>query len=295
MTIPYHIAFEEKDESTIIEAHNLIQKIFAEVDQTYNIWNPASEISRFNDWKEEAPFQCSAQLWSFLQDLGQFVEISDYLFDPTIEPLQSVWRTALENGTCPSKEEVGSLLTCVGWNKIVFLEGTRILKTHPGIRIDVGGVAKGHAVDLLTENLMRLEFTSLYVEWGGEVRVQGNHPSKRPWKIGIESPYENSPLPEIELTSGAVATRGDYMQYWEHPSQNVRLFHIMNPSSGCFLQSGPSSIASATVSHPSCRVADALATILLLKEHKEQALQLFEEKISKKYPEAKCWIISHNS
>jgi FAD:protein FMN transferase len=295
MTIPYHIAFNQTDSNSLQQAQNLIREIFVEVDQTYNVWNPTSEISRLNAWTEKEPFQCTKNFWNFLKGIGQFVEISDKMFDPTIEPLQAVWRSSLENGTLPSRDEVSSLLSCVGWDKLIFLEGERILKTHGGTKVDVGGIAKGHAVDLLTEGLQQLGFSSLYVEWGGEVRVQGSHPSKRPWKIGIESPYENASLQTLEIKEGAVATSGDYMQYWKIPSQNFRFFHIMDPFTGHFLQSTPTSIASVTVYHPSCRVADALSTILLLMEHKKDAMELFDKKISKQYPEARCWILSHDS
>jgi len=291
MTIPYHIIVSAPANPSL---ESLIQTTFAEIDATYNYWNPDSELSSLNRWKSQKPFQCSEQLWSLLQWCDRFVLYSNALFDPTIAPLQRAWRESLEKNTIPSRKSLQALQKKLGWEQLLFLNNRKIIKKNPLTTLDLGGIAKGYAVDLLVERLSTL-CSSLYVEWGGEIRVQGNHPEGRPWKIGIRDPVQPKKIvTTIELTDAAIATSGNYLQYWEieENGKQKKLSHIMNTQTQKPYEITSTKINSVTVQASSCLAADAIATILLMTENQKQATDLIAKKLQSTFPELRCWIFS---
>jgi thiamine biosynthesis lipoprotein len=212
MTIPYHIIVED-GKSNEENAKNIVIHTFEEVDSVFNKWNPESEISLLNQWSTSKPFKCSPELFSMLTQCERFFTVTQGRFDPTVEPLEQLWKTALDNGVLPQQEDIDALRPALGWERIHLHNGT-VIKEHPKTALDFGGVAKGHAVDLLVERLAKAGFTSVYVEWGGEIRTQGSHPDGRPWRVGIRHPHkENTVLQVLEVEDVALATSGDYHQY----------------------------------------------------------------------------------
>lgn len=294
MTIPYHIILAGGN-ATEEAARHVIVDTFRNIDVVFNKWNPNSEISQLNNFTTTEPFPCSQELFSMLLQCDRFATISHGLFDPTVEPLERVWKRALDKGTIPTKEEIDAIFPALGWDKIHLAECS-VIKEHPLTALDLGGIAKGHAVDLLVERLAKQGFSSVYVEWGGEIRTQGKHPENRPWKIGIRHPQKTNTVLEIlETESTALATSGDYYQYWtiDVNGEKKRFFHIFDIRQLQPLEATSTSPVSVTIQHKSCLVADAIAKMFFFAQSKDEAMLLFEHYIRPMFPSARIWVYSH--
>lgn len=264
MTIDYQIQIGDplssQDELKVLAIAN---DVFNKINQVFNKWNPQSELSQVNAAPANQPLLLSQELTDFLQDVGRLVSFSEGRFDPTIEPLERLWKLNLQLGQIPSEQELADLAPAIGWHHI-HLAGNLFWKEHPLTSIDLSGVVKGHAIDLLAQELTLAGFKNIYVEWGGEIKAQGNHPSGRPWKIAIAGHS-----PKIPLRNQAIATSGNYLQNWN--VGGICYTHIIDPRTQIPLKVEKTSISSASVLSDSCKEADALATALMLFPTQEEA------------------------
>ncbi len=234
----------------------LIVSAFEEIHQIYNNWNPQSEISRFNALPAFQPHTLSKELAAMLLAVDRLVHLTDGRFDPTVEPLARLWKASLCMGELPNLTESPR----IGWHHIHF-DGETVWKDQEGVAIDLGGIAKGWAVDQILERVENAGYDHLYVEWGGEIRVKGRHPSGRAWRVAILGG------PSLELKNQAIATSGSYRQNWT--IDGVSYTHIIDPRSKEPLQAP--CIQSVSILAPTCMEADALATALMLFSSAKQA------------------------
>jgi thiamine biosynthesis lipoprotein len=296
MTINYHITIGTKlDSDKKQSVEKLIASVFSEINFIYNKWNPNSEISKLNRLKANEIVPLSAELEDFLKKTQQIVELSEGLFDPTIEPLQRIWKQHLALGEEPSQNEIQAIMPAVGWDKIHFENGF-FSKDHDLTSIDLGGIAKGYCVDLLVERLNAEGYKDVFVEWGGEIRASGQHPANRPWHIFISRLEDTNPthaIAHLDLHDEAIATSGDYLQNWKITRNGVSkvYFHILDPRTGYPLISSESRISSASVLAPTCMFADGLATVAMMFSSVEEA-KAWSLKVQEKFPEVTFWMIT---
>lgn len=295
MTIDYRITVGKSlSESEIKLVQNIISSTFHEVDTVFNKWNPNSELSQLNSGMADEKIKISPELVRLLDLTNRIVTLTEGRFDPTIEPLQQLWKSRLENKQIPSPNEIASIQEALGWDKI-HVDNGFFHKDHDKTQLDLGGIAKGYCVDLLVERINAAGYPDVFVEWGGEIRASGQHPDQRPWKIFISRLGNNSPDDAIDiltLNNQAIATSGDYLQNWQVGAESY--FHILDPVTLQPLKIRPDSVASASVLAPSCAVADGLATALMMFENAEKA-QKWAEKLKEIDPELSFWIISRRS
>ncbi len=264
---------------------SLIDQTFNEVDQIYNYWNPYSEISLLNKLKKHEKKKISQKLKQFLEITEKIVLLTEGRFDPTIRPLQILWKNYLEKGIAPPQEEIAALLPAVGWDKIHFSDGF-FRKDHDATSLDLGGIAKGYCVDLIAEKFSDAGFHDFYIEWGGEIYTNGKHPDDRPWRVFISKlgdPDPENAVAIVELHDEAIATSGDYHQNWM--AGNVKYTHIIDPKTGAPLISDPEAIASASVVAPTCTLADGLATALMMPSTNMEWI----EKLQTEFPSIRFW------
>lgn len=294
MTIDYHISIG--DSITSVQKQD-IQKIidvtFKEIDTIYNKWNPDSELSHLNHLPAHTPHILSPQLSQFLQRLDPLVRLSEGRFDPTIEPIQQLWKEKLEQGRRPTQTEIENLRPCIGWHTIHFEDGI-FYKEDEKTQLDLGGVVKGFCVDLIIERLHQTGLNHLYVEWGGEIRTLGFHPLKRPWRVYItylDNIDPSQAIAHIDLIDCALATSGDYFQYWKITTEDKEEIycHVFNPLTLAPLKIRPNSVASASLLAADCLTADALAKVLMLFNSVEDAKKWMEG-LQIQFPNIACWI-----
>jgi len=291
MTMSYKIILGERLFShRRNEVSQMIGETFREVDIIYNKWNPESEISKLNRSSANQKISLSIELEQFLLETDHLISLSRGRFDPTVEAIQKVWKKQLNRGQTPSDEEIREVSAAVGWKHLHFENGF-FWKDHDLLEIDLGGIAKGYAIDLIVKRLNAQGYRDVYVEWGGEIRTSGKHPEGRPWRIFISSmgsPDPSKALAIVEMGDQAVASSGDYLQNWT--VDEVTYFHIFNPKTLCPLIATDTTVCSATVITHRCMIADFLATTAMLFSSPEEAKEWLEE-LKTEFPDLQYWTV----
>ena len=172
-------------------------------------------------------------------------------------PLVSLWRNAQKSGALPTSKEILNAKASVGMNNIKLMPENMVEMLNPNTKIDLGGIAKGYAIDEIARVLRNHGFEDFFIDAGGDLYAGGNSCKGRPWKIGVRDPRDKSKIVDaISVSNAAVVTSGDYERFFEIDGR--KWSHIINPVSG-YPQKG---VASATVIAPNATMADALATSL---------------------------------
>ncbi len=233
-----------------------IDAVFAEMERVNQQMSPyidSSELSQLNASATKAPVTVSAELFALLRYARQMSETSGGAFDITFASVGSHYdyRTSKR----PSDEVIARQLAAVNYRHLV-LDPKRhtVFYAHPDVSIDLGGIAKGHAVDKAIEKLKKLGVAHAMVTAGGDTRLLGDRLG-RPWLVGIRDPRQaNRQAVKLPLSNTAISTSGDYERYFEEDGQ--RYHHILSPATG----KSASGVQSVSVIGPSSTTNDALST-----------------------------------
>lgn len=257
-----------------IEAH--LHRVDKELMSTYA---PESELSRFNRSEPGQWFAVSAELAYVVDKALQFSELTDGYFDVTVGPLVNRWGFGpligqrVDQSRIPSDAEIQQLQQQIGYRHLqVSLEPPQLRKDI-ALYVDLSGIAKGYAVDVLADYFDSLAMPSYFIEVGGELRIKGRKPDGSGWVPAIEKPVDSA-TPEVHQIfysqgeSVAVAGSGDYRNYFEQ--DGVRYSHEIDPFTG---KPVAHSLAAVTVITGTAIEADALATaFMVMGEEKSMAL-----------------------
>lgn len=230
---------------------------FAELERQVAIFNyrdPGSPISKLN--RNGELVDPPQELVEVLRHANQISTMTAGAFDVTVKPLLDLFKQ--EQPNLPGETEISALLPLVNFQN-VRTSPEEISFVIKGMAITLDGIAKGYIVDAGTTVLKQLGFRNVYVEAGGDLMVSGKKKDDLDWKIGIQSPREGHPglLAQIKVSDQAVATSGDYLQYY---SADMRYHHIIDPRIG---YSAPW-LASVTAVSTNAMLSDALATSLMV-------------------------------
>ncbi|MCP5110489.1 MAG: FAD:protein FMN transferase [bacterium] len=239
------------------------------VNQLMSTYLKDSELSRFNAHHGDRAFPVSAETIEVVREAHHISQATTGAFDITIGPLVDAWGFGPEGNheTEPSAAVLETLRTTTGWRRVKLDQQARTLtKTAPEVRCDLSAIAKGYAVDRLSEALSAIGASDHMVEVGGEVRTQGVNAAGTPWRIGVERPTPGGRTIHrvIALRNQAMATSGDYRNYREVAGE--RISHIIDPRSGRPIRHR---LASATVIDNRCMRADGFATALMVLGEEE--------------------------
>jgi thiamine biosynthesis lipoprotein len=222
---------------------------------------PDSEISQFNKYKKTDWYPISKDFANVLEMSFYISEKSGGAFDITIGPLVNLWGFGpdykLEN--IPTQVEIDKGLRSVGHKNImVQTDPPAVKKIIASIYCDLSAIAKGFGVDKIAEYLESKNINDFMVEIGGEVRTRGNNIHRKPWQIGVSTPDNEFNLQKVvSLNNNSIATSGDYRNYFE--KDGVRYSHTIDPRTGRPITH---TLASVTVVHGSCMIADGMATAI---------------------------------
>jgi thiamine biosynthesis lipoprotein len=158
----------------------------------------------------------------------------------------------------PTDELIKSTKNRIGLDKLLLLSGAA-KKLEPELYVDLSTIAKGYGVDEVADLLESYGINNYLAEIGGEMRLSGNKGDDQPWVIAVEKPIttERAVQRFLSIGNNAIATSGDYRNFYEE--NGVRYSHLIDPKSGYPIQH---SLVAVTVVHPSCMVADGLATAI---------------------------------
>jgi len=241
------------------DLERLVEASLERVDATMSTYRADSDLSRFNAAAPGKAIPMDPAVFEVLSISGDVVARSEGAFDPTVGPLVRAWGFGPDERP-QAPPDIEGLRARVGWSKIAIDAASHTAtKSTAGQELDLSAVAKGFAVDRVAQVLAEAGATNYMVEVGGEVRVAGLSPQGRPWRIGIEQPdaEARSVHAAVELDDRAMATSGDYRNYYEVDGQRVS--HTIDPRTGRPIAHR---LASVTVLADTCAAADAWATAL---------------------------------
>jgi thiamine biosynthesis lipoprotein len=210
---------------------------------------------------------------------------SDGAFDLTLGQLKALWGFDQESPTLPDQAALSAALNGIG-PAALSLQGQEVNKRTPLLQVDLGGIAKGYAVDRAIAVLKEHGVTSAAVNAGGDMYLLGPHSElqgrpERPWRIGIQHPRHKETLLEtVQVSDRAVVTSGDYERFFEE--DGVRYHHIFDPKNGLPARG----CQSVTIIADSVVLADALATAVFVLGP-TAGLQLLTQ-----YPEAEGLVVA---
>ncbi len=223
------------------------------VDETMSTYKPTSEVSQVNAHAAEGPMRISGELFHILTESEKYSELTEGAFDITYASVGYLYD--FREHVKPTDAAIARALPAVDHRHVVLNPDQRTVRfSTPGVRIDLGGIAKGYAVDLGIEALKARGITRAYVGAGGDSRIIGDRFGK-PWMVGIRDPRkgEGSVITRIPLTDAAISTSGDYERFFDEGG--VRYHHIIDPHTG----KSASKVRSATVIGPYAMRTDGLS------------------------------------
>jgi len=251
------------DEAATAAAAGAIEDALQRVDAKMSTYKPDSELSRLNVAPAGAPVAVSDETFSVIALAQQVNAESEGAFDITVGPLVNAWGFGPpDQAEAPDDGQLAALLALTGADKIALdAEKHTITKAADGVYCDLSAIAKGYAVDQVHAALIALGHADFMVEVGGEVRTAGLNANNMPWRIAIEKPVDQKRVIHglVGLSNVALATSGDYRNFYL--AEGKRISHTINPRTG---RPVDHSLASVSVIHPECALADAYATAMMV-------------------------------
>jgi FAD:protein FMN transferase len=230
------------------------------IEQKYSRYRADSVIGRINQAAGAHAVQVDAETAALLNYGAACFKQSNGLFDLTSGVLRHCWN--FKEARLPDPEHLRGTLALVGWDKVHW-SATEIHLTKPGMQLDFGGIGKEYAADRAATLCLNEGINHGLVNLAGDIRILGPHPDGSPWRIGIKHPRQPSvTVASINLTSGALATSGDYERFFEIAGQ--RYSHILNAKTGYPARE----LQAVSVAAPLCSVAGSLSTIAMLMGRK---------------------------
>ena len=226
------------------------------IEAKMSVYLKDSQISRLNKAKASQPVTISPETMEVLLASRKFFAVTGGAFDVTCKPIVELWKQAAKNNRLPSDADLAQARKSCGWDKIV-LGGGLVEKLDSSAGVDLGGIAKGYAIDLAVKAMKQAGAIGGIVNVGGDVRCFGRKADGGKWHIAIKDPFrKDAVLTTLALAEGAVCTSGNYRRY---RTIGTRQFsHIVDPRTARPAEAS----ASVTVVAPTATQADAWATAL---------------------------------
>lgn len=235
-------------------AQRAIDAVIAEMhrtDELMSTYKPGSQLSQVNEHAYERPVQVDADIIDVVEKALGYSRLSDGVFDVTYASVGYLFD--YRKHVHPTDAQIAAALPAVDYRQVVVDHDARTIRfLKPGMRIDLGGIAKGWAVDRGIDILRELGIEHAMVNAGGDTRLLGDRRGK-PWIVGIRDPRnEGKVVTRIPLQDEALSTSGDYERYFEE--DGVRYHHILEPGTG----RSPKAVRSVTVIGPTATHTDGL-------------------------------------
>jgi FAD:protein FMN transferase len=222
------------------------------IDNLMSHYKPESQLSKINQHATEAPVVVDKELFDLIKLSTHYSQITEGAFDITYASVGYLYN--YPNHVRPTEEQIKAALPAVNWRNMKFDEAHHsVFFEHKGMRIDLGGIGKGYAVDRGIEILQKRGIQHAVVTAGGDSRIIGDHMG-RAWLVAIRHPDDpNKVVTRIPLSDAAMSTSGDYERYFDE--NGVRYHHIIDPHTG----HSASKVRSATIIGPTATQTDGMS------------------------------------
>ncbi|MCR4438774.1 MAG: FAD:protein FMN transferase [bacterium] len=247
----------DKSREAMLRAVDAAFEGMLEVELRTSCYRDSSEVSKVNR-AAPRPVEASPLLCACLEEARRVSLLSDGAFDVTVGPLMRLWDFLSDHPRVPDSAAIRALLPLVDFRR-VHLEAGRVWLDEPGMALDLGGIAKGLAVDVAIDSLRAHGITDAMVDARSNLRTLASALTAGKRRVWIRHPRDNSKLfARFRMDEGCVATSGDYERFFM--SDSLRYHHILDPHTGWPARS----CASVTVIANSAMEADALSTALFV-------------------------------
>lgn len=242
------------------QAERLIDAVMAEmrnVDQTMSPYIKTSELYRINELAATRPQVISQALFDLIKQSNAISELSGGVFDITYASVGYLYN--YREHKKPSTSQIDALLPAINYRWIKLDDKARsIFFTHANVKIDLGGIAKGYAVDRSIELLQKAGVQHALVSAGGDTRMLGDRHG-RPWMVGIRHPRKRDKnVVMLPLEDVAISTSGDYERYFD--DNGTRYHHILSPKTG----KSAHVVRSVSILGPRATMTDGLTKIIFI-------------------------------
>jgi len=247
-----------------VHLQKAVKDALGHVEQMMSTFMPDSEISRFNNSTSTDWLSVSEEFCLSVEEALAISALTDGSFDITVGPLVNLWGFGPGDiiDEPPADENISTMLRSVGYRHLQADCARPALKKNVAeLVLDMSALGKGYATDRVAAVLDQAGIENYLIEVGGELRLRGHNAKNAKWAIGIEVPLPNqrSPHTIVHLSDTAMATSGDYRNYFE--ADGKRYSHTIDTRTGWPVTH---SLASVTVVDNDGFRADALATALLV-------------------------------
>jgi thiamine biosynthesis lipoprotein len=233
MGVEFEIVLYASDSGAADKAFAAGYERIAQLDRLLSDYDADSELSRLSATApSKGPVVVSDDLWTVLRHAQSVSKRSDGAFDVSVGPLTKLWRRARRQKEAPTSEQISRALEAVGYQSIrLDADRQAVILTRSGMRLDLGGIAKGYAADAALAAIGKLGIRRALVRASGDIAVGEPPPGETGWRIGI-APLDAEQVPTrfVRLAKGAISTSGDSRQ---HLTVNGKRYsHIIDPRTG---------------------------------------------------------------
>lgn len=220
--------WHDDDKQGRVLAGNIMDEM-RRIDRLMSSYKPDSDLSVVNADAANGPVTVSRELCAMIARALEYSEITTGAFDITYASAGQYYD--YRNNAKPDDRQLQAALPAINYHHVkIDRSSSTVHFLHPGVRIDLGGIAKGYAVDRGMEMLQQAGVKTALISAGGDTRVTGKR-WDRPWHIGIRNPRDEQGIVSmIPLENSAISTSGDYERFFEE--DGVRYHHILNPKTG---------------------------------------------------------------
>src|SRR5262245_14834747 len=229
----YTIVVYGRDPARLREAAAAALDEVDRIDRLMSHYKNDSELSRVNREAAKAPVKVDPELFDFIAECLRYSRESEGAFDITVGPLMKAWGFFRGEGRMPSEAELAEARSRVGYRRVILnqKEGT-VFFDRAGVELDLGGIAKGYAVDRAVAVLKRYGVASALLSAGGStIYALGAPPGKPAWEIEVQDPVERDKIAtRVRLKDRALSVSGSYEKFFE--LNGARYSHVMDPRTG---------------------------------------------------------------
>lgn len=240
-----------------------IEAAFEEIyrlEKLMNRFDPNSQLSEVNRRAGRERVQVDKDLFEILSLSIYYSKLTDGAFDISVGPLVDLWRKCAEANSLPTEQQLEDVKRIIGYEKIILDANDYSVKfAVDGMRLDLGGIAKGFAADKAQQIMIKTGATGGLIDLGGQISCFGKPTNADKWIVGIRNPIKeenNKVIMKLALSNNAVATSGNYERFYTIKGR--RFSHIFNPRT----ETSAEEVSSVTIICTNGSESDALATAL---------------------------------
>ncbi|OAB43577.1 thiamine biosynthesis protein ApbE [Paenibacillus antarcticus] len=245
-----------------------IEQMLDDVDQQINMSNKDSEIHAINEAAGKKAVKVSQGTFDLMKLSVDYAEDTQGAFDPSIGPLVSLWKIGNGGEHVPDANLINQAKSLVNYKDIIMDEANLTIKlAKEGMSLDLGGIGKGYAADLVANYLHDVQVESAIIDLGGSSIIAiGRKPNGEQWRIGLQDPdrARGEQLALIQLDNETIDSSGVYERFFME--NGVRYHHILDPKTGFPTKNG---LKSVTIIGGTATDADVLSTAVVVMDLEE--------------------------